>query len=179
MTIPTNVTDLIAAAKDGELGNFENIKIGDIVVGALTGLDTTESLRITRKPIQSGSVMTDAAVEDFQTLVWDVVFVNPQYSADDLATAAITGDLSALNSTWRDNRDQLYQYKNDREVLTVQDHDRVYSNCLISSITPAYDAENNLDAFVATITMERLSFYGDVDDNDNKISAALKNVGSL
>jgi hypothetical protein len=179
VTIPINLNDAIQAARDGELGLIEKVKIGDIIVDALVGLDDTEILRVTRKPIQDGTVMTDAAIEDVQPLVMDIVLANPQYSIEQLATAALTGDTSGLTQTWRDDKRQLYQYKRDRELLLVQGHEDLYPNCLISSISPRYDTEENLDCFWATVVFERMPIFGQGEHQDNKLASAKQNVGSL
>ena len=177
--IPNNLNDAIQAARDGELGLVDQIKIGDIVVDALVGLDNAESLNITSLPIQSGITLTLAAVEDIQPLVMDVVLANPQYSIDQLMTAAMTGDASTLTQTWRDDKKQLYQYKNDLELLEVQDHQDLHQNCLIQSISPKYDTEENLDCFWATIVFSKMKIFGQDEKSGNKIAATKKNVGSL
>ncbi|MCK5610781.1 hypothetical protein KAR91_53405 [Candidatus Pacearchaeota archaeon] len=179
MSIPNNINDAIQAARDGELGVIDQIKIGDILVDALTGLDDTEILSITRKPIQDGTVMTDAAIEDVQPLVMDIVLANPQYSLTQLAAAALTGDTSGLSQTWRDDKRQLYQYKKDLELLEVQDHQSVHQNCLIQSITPRYDTAENLDCFWATVVFERMMIFGQSEQSDNKLASLKQNVGSL
>ena len=179
MTLPNNLNDAIQAGRDGELGLIDQIKIGDILVDALVGLDDTEILNITRKPIQNGTVMSDAAIEDIQPLVMDIVLANPQYGLTQLAAAAISGDTSGLSQTWRDDKRQLYKYKKDLELLEVQDHQAIHSNCLIQSISPRYDTDENLDCFWATVVFERIQIFGQSEQSDNKLASVKQNVGSL
>jgi hypothetical protein len=178
--LPNNINDLISAARDGELGLIEEGKIGDLTIDALSSLDDPVSLNITRKPIQNGTVMTDAAVEELQPVVMGIVLTNPQYGAETIASAAAAGELGRLNETWRDKKRRLYEYFDSKEVIDVQTHEDIYPSCLIQNITPYRDAEENLDCFIASVVLERINYYGQEEtQSDNKIAAVKQNVGNL
>lgn len=179
MTIPNNLVDAFNAKKDGELGEIEDCKIGDLLVSGCLSLDAPESLLITRKPIQAGFEMTDAAIDDVQVISMEIILTNPVYSASDLIAAALEGDTSRFNDTWRDKKRQLYQMMRDREVVDTQTHDELYNNTVIQSIIPLYDADNNYDAFMCTVVLERIKLYGAVDDTTNKVSSPLQSVGGM
>ena len=178
MTIPNNLVDAAAAVKDGKLGIVETIKIGDLVVSALTGLDSPTSLTVTRKPMQSGYTITDAAVDNNDDLTLDILLANPDFSAEAGITAAITGDVSAFTETWRDKRDELYDYFNERTLVEVQTHDNNYPNMLIQSISPLYDVDSNFDAWVGSVVFVPLVLIED-DSKGGKKTQALKNVGGV
>jgi hypothetical protein len=171
MTIPNNLVDAAAAVGNGELGTVETVKIGDLIVSALTGVDYPTSLSVTRKPIQTGFTITDAAVDNADDLVLDIVLTNPDYSAESGITAAITGDVSAFNETWRDKRDTLYDYLKEREILQVQTHDHLFDNMLIQSITPAYDVDSNLEAWIGTVVLVPIRLIEDDSQQGKKASA--------
>lgn len=179
MTIPNNLVDAFNAKKDGELGEIEDCKIGDLLVSGCLSLDTPESLIITRKPIQAGFEMTDAAIDDVQVISMDIILTNPVYSAKDLVAASLEKDYSRFNETWRDKKKQLYQMKRDREVVDTQTHDELYPNTVIQSIIPIYNAEENHDAFLCTVVLERIKLYGATDDATNKVSSPLQSVGGM
>ena len=178
MTIPNNLVDAAAAIKDGKLGVIEVAKIGDIIVSALTGVDAPSSLTITRKPVQSGFTITDAAVDNADDLVLDVVLANPDFSAESGITAALTGDVSQFTTTWTDKRNQLHDYKNARELLTVQTHDGVFSDMLIQSITPLYDVDFNHDAWLGTVVFVPITLVGEETTGGRKAQEE-KGLGGL
>lgn len=181
MVLPTNLADGIAAARDGKLGVIEEIQISsdddDLLVSALTGMFQSDSMIVTRKPIQAGFDMTDAAVRQPVDMSWDIVLTNPDYSAEGLLTAALTGNPGSLAETWRDKRDKLYYMFELRELLTVQSHEAVHNDMLIESITPIYDVDNNWDAFVGTINFIQIQTLS--EPTGGLIDQAKQVVGGL
>jgi len=177
--IPTNLADAIQAAREGELGLIEEIKIGDLTVSALMELDAPESLMITKKPIQNGFSMTDAAIDDRQPIVMTILLANPVYSLDASVDALISGDVEQFTQTWRDKKRELYQMKNDREIIDVQTHEEIYTSVMIQSIAPIYNTANNWDAFFCNIVLERIRVLGESEQNDNLLASALQDVGEL
>ena len=63
MALPTNIVSIINQARSGELGNIETIKIGDVLVDVLENVTGSDVMRITRKPVEAGFAVTDAAIK--------------------------------------------------------------------------------------------------------------------
>ena len=178
--IPSNAAQAIAAIQDGVLGLITEAKIGDIVLGALTSLDNPSSLQITQKPVEDGSLMTDMAIDDPVSISLGILLTNPQFSAEAGAQALLTGNPGLFTDTWRDKRDQLYQYYNDREIITVQTHENVYDSMLTQSIDPLWDVEENYDAFFAIVTFQKIvTFSSKISGGSSKIASAKESVGGL
>jgi len=176
--IPNNISDAIQAARNGELGTIETIKIGDLVVDALVELDDGESLFITRKPVQDGSIRTDMAIDELNPIVMGVILTNPEYSAEELILSAASGTVPATDS-WRDKLRQLKKYKNDREILTTQTHEEVYTDTMIQGLYPLYDVGQNDDAWFGSVVLERIQLFGQSENTDIPFAAAKQNVGAL
>ena len=102
MTIPTNVADAAQAINDGTLGVIEDIMIGDLLISALMGLQTPLETVITRKPIQEGFSITDAAVHQPQGIQMMICLANPDFSIDAGIDAALSGSFAGFTDSWRD-----------------------------------------------------------------------------
>jgi hypothetical protein len=179
MGIPTNAADAAAAIRDNVLGVIENILIGELLVDALTGLDNPESIIVTKKPVEQGFEVTEAAVDAYEPMTLDIALTNPTLSAANGLNAIVTGDPASLVATWRDKRDELYQMMRDREIIDVQTHENLYQSWLITNITPIWDVEENYDAFFATVTFEKYDTKGSTDDSGGILDSALEAVGGL
>lgn len=181
MTIPSNLADAAAAVRDGEFGLIEDIKIGDLIVSALTGLDGSDEMTITEKPVEAGYNITDAAIKMPARRSLDIVLANPSYTIEAGITAALSGNVEQLVDTWREKKKRLYQIFEDRELVTLQTHEDILESMLIQSITPLYDLENNLDAFVCNVQMQQVfvsgEVLGDFDTDYKKKSASKSNAG--
>jgi hypothetical protein len=178
--IPNNAAQAISAIKDGVLGLITLAKIGDITLGALTSLENPSFLRITKKKVENGSNVNDMAVDDDPPLTLGVLLTNPQFSAEAGATAIVTGDPGIFTDTWRDKREALYQYKDDREIITVQTHENVYTSRIIQSIDPVWSIEENFDAFFATVSFEKYQTFETLTGGaGGLIDAAKESVGGL
>lgn len=181
MGLPTNISDAAAAIRDGSLGLIEEVKIGDLVVSALMAIDYSHEMDITEKPMQAGYLAADAATELPIEVTIDIVLTNPDYSIEAGVTAALTGDAEQLVQTWRDKRNQLYEYWSTKEILTFQSHESIIDSLLIQSITPIFDVDENYDAFFATIRMKRLKIVGqeseDFTTDIQKKTATKSNAG--
>jgi hypothetical protein len=178
MGFPANIADIIAQIRDGEVGLIETVKIGTLVVDCLTGLNAPRRKNVTRKPIDAGFAVTDAAADEPDDLVLNIVLTNPDYSIDAGVTAALSGNIDQLNETWRDKRNQLYQIFDDIEINTIQTHDRTHPNMVIDSIDPVYDSEENWDAFVATVTAVQITKVT-AQTTTGKVNAAQADFGEL
>lgn len=178
MPIPTNVADAASAVRDGVFGQAQDIKIGDLLVSALMGLDTPDETAITDKPVQAGYSVNDMAVDLPQIQTWNIILTNPDISAESAVVAAFTGDASSLTQTWRDKKDQLYQYKKDRELLDIQTHEELFSNFMVQSIIPNYDVNENLDAFVCTVQLKQIKLI-DIEEvtDQNNFANAMEDIG--
>lgn len=178
MGVPTNIVDAASALKDGKLGIIEIIKIGDLVVSALTGLYASDEMMITEKPIETGMAITDAAVKLPAEIVLEVCFSNPDLSIESGVTAALSGDPSSLVETWRDKRDELFSIFNNREIVEVATHDAAYESMMITSIVPWYDVDENYDAYFASITLREIQQI-DTGGGGGLLDKAKDAVGSL
>jgi hypothetical protein len=183
MALPTDIMSLINQAKAGSISNIEQIKIGDVLVDVLENVTGSDMMRITRKPVESGFAVTDAAIREPTERTFDVVLTNPEYSASAATDAALTGSLEAFSTTWRDKRDTIYGYFENREIIDIMSHDRLYQSMMIQSITPLYDTAENLDAFVASIHFQEYQVVGDTsvaaDDPTARFVAAKQDAGRL
>ena len=181
--IPSNIVGAAAAIRDGEFGLIEEIKIGDLIVSALTGVDGTDEMSVTEKPVEAGYIVSDAAIKMPIRRSIDIVLANPDYSVEAGINAALSGSVEQFNDTWRDKKNRLYEYFENKELVTLQTHSEVILSMLIQSITPSYDVENNFDAFVANITLQevRVVGTGEIDDSTNakKVAAPKSNSGQL
>ena len=138
------------------LGEIDQIKIGDIIVSACERIQAPSELRITRKTIGAGYPITDAAVKQPRDISLDIVFVDPQYSLDELKTSLLTGDVSNLIEGWRDRKDALQDYQDNLEIISLQTHENIYENMLVTLIDPVYNADDNWDGFFATVTLSQI-----------------------
>lgn len=177
MVLPATIVDAANSVRDGEFGLIEEIKIGDLVVSALTALDATDEMEITEKPVEAGYTVTDAAIKLPARRSIDIVLASPDYSIEAGIDAALTGSVDQLVNTWRDKKKRLYEYFENKELVTLQTHQDIIESMMIQSITPIYDVENNFDAFFATVVLQevRVVGSGEIDDsNDNLKKAAPK-----
>lgn len=183
MALPTNIVSLINQAAAGTLGNVEQIKIGDVLVDVLENVTGSDVMRITRKPVEAGFAVTDAAILEPTERTFEVILTDPEYSASAATSAALTGTLESFNTSWRDKRDTIYGYFLNREIIDVMSHDALYQSMLIQSITPLYDAAENLDAFVASIHFQKYEVVGNTavpsSDEVSRFVAAKQDVGRL
>lgn len=177
--IPNNAMDLIQSVRDGELGVFDQILIGDLVVSALFGLDAPETLSLTNRKIQSGADLATMAVQDRAVITMDICLANPEISLDGALTAAVTGNIGLLTETWRDKRDELRQIMSERQVVSVQTHDDLYESFLITGLYPIFDVEENWDAFIVSVVLEKVRIWGDEDTHGSTIEQAKQIVSGL
>ncbi len=156
MPIPNNIADAASAIKDGTFGLIDVVKIGDLIVSSLSGLAAPREIIPTRKAIEDGYEITDAAVTVPRELIMNVVLANPEFSVEAGLTAAMSGGISGFLDTWRDKKDYLEKLQDDRELVEVQTHEGVYPSMLVRTIDPIYDIDFNADAFIATVYMDEI-----------------------
>ncbi|MCP4604484.1 MAG: hypothetical protein GY847_28840 [Proteobacteria bacterium] len=156
MGIPTNAVDAASALADGSLGVIEIIKIGDLTVSALQGLSGGDEMRITDKPVQSGFAVSDAAVRMPVERTLDIVLANPDLAIGSVTSAVLSGDPGSLGETFRDKRDELYAYFEEKEILTYQTHESVYESAMIQSITPYFDVDENWECWIGAVHFKEI-----------------------
>ena len=178
MTLPGNIAAAAAAFAAGALGNIEYVKIGDIIVSACRGLSHPSELEITEKVIGTGYPISDAARKVPLTITLDIVFVDPQISADALVSSIISGDASSLTEGWRDKKAALYALQDGKEIVTTTTHENSYSDTMVQAIDPVYDADNNWDGFFATVTMKQIKRQP-TDGGGGLLDSALEALGGL
>jgi hypothetical protein len=181
MGIPTNVVDAASAFKDGLLGVIETVQIGDVIVSALTGLQWPMEREVTRRPVQAGFSVAMGANIVPSDIVMDVVLANPNFAPEALATAALTGNLAGFTATWREKKAQLEQYFADGETLDGTTHLAPFSGYIISRIEPRFDAEENWDCWIASVTLTPFdNRQADADAGvAGAMTAALQSVGGM
>ena len=153
----TSIADFAAQVQDGALGLIETVSIGDVTVSALMALDGSDELDITSHRIEDGMEITYAAVDVPTKRSLTICLANPDFSIESGLDSVLTGNFSGFTDTWRDKRDKIYEYKDNRELITVSTHERVYENMMIRSITPLWDVDNNFDCFFATVVVKQLT----------------------
>jgi hypothetical protein len=104
--------------------------------------------------------------------------VNPDYSAEGLIKAAVTGGVGRLTKTWRDKKDDLYKLFKDKKIFVVQTHDERLPNMKIDSITPLYDADDLWDAWIGTVTFIEVRTLGGLT-RGGKFDQDWENVGAI
>lgn len=178
MTFPATIKNAVDQLKNGTMDNVEDVKIGDIIISALNGVSCPSSLSVTRKPIAAGYAISDAAVDIPLEITLEICIADPQMTADELLAAAISGDLS-LSEKWQDKSAHLAQTMDNREIVTVQTHDSVYDNMLISAIDPAYDVDSNYDCWFGTVNLTQIITSSVGVGNTGIADSVLESVGGL
>jgi hypothetical protein len=177
MGIPNNMVDAISAIKDGEIGLVTTVMIGDVLVSSLRGLYAPTRLSVTKKPIEDGYDITDAAIKEPTDLYLDICLTNPDLSIEAGLQAALTGNPGSLTSTWREKKETLYSYLNEKELITVQTHEGVYESMLVAEIDPYWDVSRNWNAFFANVRIVNIVKVG--TDVGGLFDAAEQAVGGL
>jgi hypothetical protein len=177
MGIPNNMVDAISAIKDGDLGVITTVTIGDVLVSALRNLYAPKRLRVTKKAIEDGYDITDAAIKEPDDLYMDICLTNPDLSIEAGLRAALTGDPGSLTSTWKEKRDKLLSYLDEKELVTVQTHEGVYGSMLVSEIDPYWDVAQNWNAFFANVRIVNIVKVG--TDVGGLFDSAEQAVGGL
>jgi hypothetical protein len=177
MGIPNNMVDAISAVRDGEIGIVTTVMIGDVLVSALRSLYAPTRLRVTKKAIEDGYDINDAAIKEPTDLFLDICLANPDLSIEAGLNAALTGNPGSLTSTWREKRDQLLAYLDEKELITVQTHEGTYENMLVAEIDPYWDVSQNWNAFFANVRIVNIVKVG--TDVGGLFDAAEQAVGGL
>jgi len=177
MAIPNNIADAASAIKDGTLGPIEVIKIGDLIVSALTGLSAPSELIPTRRSVEDGYEVVNRAVELPQALTLNIVLANPDFSVEAGLDAAMSGSFAGFLDTWRDKIKYLKQLQTDKEIVPVQTHEGVYETMLVTLIDPLYDVVNNADAWIGTVYLDEIRI--NPAGAGGLIDAAKQAVGNL
>jgi len=181
MTIPKNIVDVASQIKSGTLGVIELIKIGDLQVSALTALSAPREKEVTRRRVQAGFSVINGVIELPTDIVLEIVLSDPDFSPEAGVTAALTGSWAGFTESWRDKRDTLLGYYNTNEVLSVVTHENVYPTRVISKIDPLFDANENWNCYIASVTFtpfdnKQLTSAADVN---SALTASMINVGGL
>lgn len=153
MSIAGNLANAAASLLEG----MEEIKIGKLLVSALTGLDGSDPLNVTEKPVDAGFVMTDAAVALPVQRTLEICLADPEFTPEALIQAAMSGDAASLTQSWRKKKELLYKMRDDRELVIVQTHEDTFKSMIIQDIIPHYDVMENWDAFFATVYLQKIS----------------------
>lgn len=176
-----SIINLAKSIRAGKVGVIDAIKIGDVTVSALTGLSGGDSVEITERAVQAGFLVTEAVVRNPRTRTLDIILADPQISLEETISSAMSGEWAGFTETWRDKKEALYAQFKNRNIVNVITHDDVYSNMLIRSITPIYDANENWDCFVARVELREWDKRSatTASDVDHAVTADDAKVGAL
>ena len=180
MSVPTNIADVIAGLRDGSLG-VQQVAIGDLIIDGLLALRITRTKQVTEKPAQAGFSVGVGVIDTPIQIEMDILLSNPDYSPDALITAGLTGELSTLSSTWVEKRDALYAAFNSREIQSVTTHDQGFSNLVMASVSDLYDAEEDWDGYLGTVSLVEFAAQNldSVVDLSDAAAAAKVYVGEM
>lgn len=157
MSIPTNIADAVASIRDGSLVPME-VKIGPVVVSALTGLRTPRRKDVTRRPVQAGYSVSMGVIDVPDEIEMEIVLANPDYSPEGMVTAALTGGVESLTQTWREKRDALRELFESRTIVDFTTHEEGYPEVyVVSEYDPIYNSEEDWEGWIGTV---RLSQFG-------------------
>lgn len=181
MTIPTNIIDAAAQIKNGEIGVIDIIKIGDVTVSALTGLQTPMEKEVTRRRVQAGFSVIDGMIDVPTDFILTIILANPDFSVEAGLTAALTGEFAGFTETYQDKRKALEAHFHNRDIINVIVHDGVYVDRVITRINPIYDNEQNWECFIAQVTVTPFDSrqVTAADDVNTAMTAAKQSVGGL
>jgi hypothetical protein len=175
----TSLVGLAQAIAAGKIGVIDDIKIGDVVLSALTGLSGRDSVTVTERAVQAGFLVTEGIIRDPIERTLDIVLADPQISIESGISAALSGGLSGFSESWRDKKDVLYSYLG--QIVAVTTHEGSYPRMILKAITPIYDVEENWDCFIAQVELREWDERSTeaASDVDNAITAAEAVVGGL
>lgn len=179
--IPTNIADAAAAVRGGDIFPQE-VKIGDLVVSALTGLRTPRRKEITRRAVQAGYSVSMGVIDVPDEIEMDIIFANPDYSLEGILTSVLTGSPEQLAETWVEKRDALYALFDSREIIDCTTHDQGYPPVfVIESIEQQNDADDDWEGWIGTVRLVQFGTQsGDTAvDLLSAASAATAGVGAF
>jgi hypothetical protein len=151
MTIPTNVADAVAGIRDGSIVT-QQVKIGSVVVSALSSLRVPRRKDVTRRPVQAGYSVQMGVIDVPDEISMDIILANPDYSPEGLVTAALTGSVAALTETWKEKRDALYSIFDNKEIVAVTTHENGYPPIyVIDEIDPKFEADEDYEGWIGSV----------------------------
>jgi hypothetical protein len=171
-------TAAAAAALAANITTLRDVKIGNLVVSACTGLSGPSELLVTEKPIGTGYPISDAAVSVPLEKTVDIIFTTPQYSAEQLAAAIQSGSAASITGTWVDDKNELYDLQTTREIVKLQTHEGSYPNMIISLIVPVFDNIENWDGWIGAVTLKQIN-YASTEPEGGLVDATISNKGNL
>ena len=170
MSIPTNIADAVASIRDGSIIPKE-VKIGPVVVSALTGLRTTRRKEVTRRPVQAGYSVSMGVIDVPDEIEMEIVLANPDYSPEGMVTSALTGSAESLTQTWREKRDALNSIFDSKEIVDLTTHEVGYPAIyIVESIDPVYDSDEDWEGWIGTVRL--VQFGSQSGDTAVDVSAA-------
>ena len=181
MGITTNIADVVAGLRDGSIVPRE-VRIGTVVVSALTGLRTPRRKDVTRRPVQAGYSVSMGVIDVPDEIEMEVVLANPDYSPEGMVTAALTGSVSSLTETWAEKRDALYALFDDKEIVDFTTHEIGYPPVyVVAEIDPQYDSEEDWEGWIGTVRLVQFGSQANdtAVDVDKAKTAASSYVGSF
>ena len=154
----------------------QTMKIGDILVDAVTDIRVTLRKEVIRRPVQAG-FSVDVGIE----VEVDIVLASPEYSIENLLDAGFGNSSLTLTTTWQEKRDQLLSYFSEKTIVDCTTHEASYSPLVVAEVTQRYDSEENLDGWIGTVRMVEFDNRGGTSQVSvsSANTAATVSAGSL
>lgn len=179
MGIGSNLADAAKSVAGAILGPMDVAMIGELTVDVLVDVTGGDSQVITERRLESGYTIADAVIPVPKERSVEIWLTDPEYSADALIGAALSGDPGSLTESWQDKRSQLYAYKDGKEVIALQTHEELIDNMVITDIEPLYDAEENYEGFHCVVTLRQIITAETTEAADGLFDGDLSDIGSL
>jgi hypothetical protein len=181
MSIPTNIADVAAGIRDGTIG-VQQVRIGDVVVNALIGLQAPRRKEVTKRPVQAGYSVSMGVIDIPDEIEMIIVLGNPDYSPEGLVTAALTGSPEQLAETWKEKIDALTVIFDTRQIVDFTTHVCGYPPIfVIDELIPISDNEEDWDGWIGTVHLSQFGLQGGETavDMASAKTAATAAVGSF
>jgi hypothetical protein len=139
----------------GELFGLTQAAIGDVVVDVARSYTPSSAADLSDHPVEDGFDISNARVIRPHSLIMECILTDPDFSGGNIATAALTGSLGNLTTSWRDKRDMLNEMFESSDLITVSTPEKTYDNMAIVSITPDRRAATG-NAYFFTIELREV-----------------------
>ena len=124
--------------------------IGHIYVDAVRRQIPSEPMKVTKHPIEDGTIVSEHIAEEDNTLVLECTFTDDVYA---VTTGGATNVTTATSAD--DKRKAIYKLKRDRSIFNIETMKDHYSNMALVDIEEDITPQNVL-AFRCTLYFEQV-----------------------
>lgn len=157
------------------------VLIGDIPIDVLTEEIPLFDYDITKRPVESGSDVTDHRTKRPIGLILECIFTNSELGISNVVSGAasvVTGGAvgTALSlETWQDKKTALYALKDNSQRIDITTPLDTYPNMMIGSIRPQQNASTS-NAFFFRIEFEEVEIISTeiIEIDEDSIPKELK-----